>query len=87
MITIQISLCGLLSQAYYDEIVNAVPLDRLQCSCGRFGSLVRHAYYIRKIKITLRTAKEMRYFADLISQRFNNAGNKKTIESEMLRCL
>ena len=51
MITIQISLCGLLSQAYYDEIVNAVPLDRLQCSCGRFGSLVRHAYYIRKIKI------------------------------------
>ena len=42
---------------------------------------------IRKIKITLRTTKEMRYFADLISQRFNNAGNKKTIESEMLRCL
>lgn len=51
MITIRIPSCDFLSQPYYDDVVNAVPLERLQCSCGRFGCLVRHGYYNRKVKM------------------------------------
>ena len=51
MITVQIPSCDSLSQAYYDDVVNAIPLDRLRCSCGQSGHLIRHAYYIRKMKM------------------------------------
>lgn len=51
MITIQIPSCDSLSQTYYDDVVNAVPLDKLRCSCGQSGCLIRHAYYSRKIKM------------------------------------
>ena len=44
MITVQIPSCDSLSQAYYDDVVNAIPLDRLRCSCGQSGHLIRHAY-------------------------------------------
>ena len=51
MITIQIPSCDFLSQSYYDDVVNAIPLDKLRCCCGQSGCLIRHAYYTRKIKI------------------------------------
>lgn len=57
MITLRISECGCLDQNFYDNTVNSVALEKLHCSCGRSGCLVRHAYYIRKIKIKSRVIR------------------------------
>ena len=57
MITIQIPPCDSISQAYYDDVVNAIPLDKLRCCCGQSGGLIRHAYYSRKIKMKSRVIR------------------------------
>ena len=57
MITIQIPPCDFLSQFYYDDVVNAIPLDRLRCCCGQSGCLIRHAYYTRRIKMKSRVIR------------------------------
>ena len=54
MITIQIPSCDFISQAYYDDVVNAISLNKLRCSCGQSGRLSRPAYYTRTIKMKSR---------------------------------
>lgn len=51
MITIQIPSCDFLSQSYYDDVINAISLEKLRCCCGQSGCLNRHAYYARRIKM------------------------------------
>ena len=57
MITLRIPSSDFITQAYYDDVVNAIPLDKLRCSCGQSGCLIRHAYYTRKIKMKSRVIR------------------------------
>lgn len=50
MITLIVEGCNDLNQEIYDKIVEFLPLYQIRCICGQAGSLVRHAYYNRKVK-------------------------------------
>lgn len=49
MITIKCNLCNI-NQRKYDEIINSLDLNRLQCSLCKTHNFVIHSYYYRKLK-------------------------------------
>lgn len=51
MITILTDKIESLSQKNYDKFLESINFSTITCSCGKYGSLTKHAYYSRKIKI------------------------------------
>lgn len=45
-----------ISQASYDACLKKLPLQKMRCSCGKTGSLVRYGSYIRRVKVGGREA-------------------------------
>jgi hypothetical protein len=39
-----------LTQKTYNQFLDTLQFHRLSCSCGRFGCLIKHAYYERRVK-------------------------------------
>lgn len=50
MITVSVNICNPISQDFYDNTLNALPLHMLTCTCGLSGCLSIHGYYYRSIK-------------------------------------
>ena len=46
-----------INQKKYNSFVNELPIHKLTCSCGKSGSLIKHAYYNRKVKTPTRILK------------------------------
>ncbi len=52
MITIFSKKSNSFSQFSYNLIINYLPFHKLQCTCGQNGSLIKHGYYTRCIKVS-----------------------------------
>lgn len=52
MITITTENYNLISQDFYDNIINSLDLNLIPCTCGHSGCLIRHGSYKRNIKLT-----------------------------------
>lgn len=39
------------SQIDYDKMIDDIPFHQLCCSCGAHGTLIKHAYYTRHLKL------------------------------------
>lgn len=39
------------SQIDYDEMIDGIPFHQLCCSCDAHGTLIKHAYYTRHLKL------------------------------------
>lgn len=50
MITISAKKINTLNQNTYNSFIDSLDFNKLLCSCGHFGCLTKHAYYIRSIK-------------------------------------
>ena len=51
MITIFIKKSNSFSQNSYNQIIKHLPFHNLRCTCGQNGTLIKHAYYTRSIKV------------------------------------
>ena len=51
MITILTQNCNLISQSFYDSVINRIPFHQLTCSCGHSACMTIHGYYHRSIKL------------------------------------
>ena len=43
------------SQIDYDKMIDDIPFHQLCCSCGAHGTLIRHAYCTRHLKLVNHT--------------------------------
>lgn len=50
MITIITDKIKTLNQFSYNDFLEDIEMHKLSCSCGLFGSLIKHGYYTRSIK-------------------------------------
>lgn len=50
MITIISEKIKTFNQTSYDFLLDSININQLQCSCGHYGTLTRHAYYKRNFK-------------------------------------
>lgn len=50
MITILLKNCNDFSQDFYDQMVEELPLNQLECTCGKKGCLTRYGHYPRGVK-------------------------------------
>ena len=53
MITIFVQDCNLISQSFYDSVINRIQFHQLTCSCGHSACMTIHGYYHRTIKLPL----------------------------------
>ncbi len=51
MITIATRKSKFFSQISYNKMINDLPFHKLTCTCSQKGSLIKHAYYTRSVKI------------------------------------
>ena len=51
MITILVQDCNLISQSFYDSVINRIQFHQLTCTCGHSACMSIHAYYCRNIKL------------------------------------
>lgn len=51
MITIFNNKSNLFLQNSYNNMIKLLPFHKLSCTCGRKGNLIKHAYYIRSVKV------------------------------------
>lgn len=57
MITLISDFGKSISQRYYDEQIEHLPVERIQCACGHRGCLIRHGHYSRTVKSISGTIK------------------------------
>ncbi|MCD8295320.1 MAG: DUF6431 domain-containing protein, partial [Clostridia bacterium] len=50
MITVFTNECNDFSQEKYNAMVNALPLDEIECTCGCTGCLIKYGHYTRKVR-------------------------------------
>lgn len=51
MITCFVPVDKSFSQIDYDKMIDNIPFHQLRCSCGAHGTLIRHAFYTRHLKL------------------------------------
>ena len=51
MITIFVQDCNLISQSFYDSVINRIQFHQLTCTCGHSACMTIHGYYFRSIKL------------------------------------
>ena len=51
MITILVQNCNLISQSFYDSVINRIQFHQLTCTCGHSACMTIHGYYHRGIKL------------------------------------
>lgn len=51
MITVLVQDCNLISQSFYDSVINTIQFHQLTCSCGHSACMTIHGYYLRSIKL------------------------------------
>lgn len=51
MITILVQDCNLISQSFYDSVINRIQFHQLTCTCGHSACMTIHGYYKRSIKL------------------------------------
>lgn len=51
MITILVQNCNLISQSFYDSVINRIQFHQLTCTCGHSACMTIHGYYLRSIKL------------------------------------
>ena len=53
MITVLVPEFNMVSQDFYDKVINTLPVKDLTCSCGCTGGLIRYGHYHRSVKTSL----------------------------------
>ena len=51
MITILVQDCNLISQSFYDSVINRIQFHQLTCICAHSACMTIHGYYHRSIKL------------------------------------
>ena len=51
MITILVQNCNLISQSFYDSVINRIQFHQLTCTCGHSACMTIHGYYQRSLKL------------------------------------
>ena len=57
MITILVQDCNLISQSFYDSVINRIQFHQLSCTCGHSACMTIHGYYYRSIKLPTGTLR------------------------------
>lgn len=57
MITILVQDCNLISQSFYDSVINRIQFHQLTCTCGHSACMTIHGYYLRSIKLPNGTSR------------------------------
>ncbi len=57
MITILVQNCNLISQSFYDSVINRIQFHQLTCTCGHSACMTIHGYYHRSIKLPDQTSR------------------------------
>ena len=57
MITILVQNCNLISQSFYDSVINRIQFHQLACICGHSACMTIHGYYYRSIKLPTGTLR------------------------------
>lgn len=57
MITIFVQDCNLISQSFYDSVINRIQFHQLTCTCGHSACMTIHGYYLRSIKLPVGTLR------------------------------
>lgn len=57
MITILVQDCNLISQSFYDSVINRIQFHQLTCSCGHSACMTIHGYYQRSVKLPTGTLR------------------------------
>ena len=57
MITILVQKCNLISQSFYDSVINRIQFHQLTCTCGHSACMTIHGYYRRSIKLPTGTLR------------------------------
>ena len=57
MITILVQNCNLISQSFYDSVINRIQFHQLTCTCGHSACMTIHGYYYRSIKLPTGTLR------------------------------
>lgn len=55
MITILVQDCNLISQSFYDSVINRIQFHQLTCTCGHSACMTIHGYYYRSVKLPVGT--------------------------------
>ena len=57
MITILVQDCNLISQSFYDSVINRIQFHQLTCTCGHSACMTIHGYYQRSVKLPTETLR------------------------------
>ena len=57
MITILVQNCNLISQSFYDSVINRIQFHQLTCTCAHSACMTIHGYYHRTIKLPVGTSR------------------------------
>lgn len=51
MITVLFEDCNDFSQNFYNQVIDDLPFNMVECTCGKKGCLIRHGHYCRSVKL------------------------------------
>lgn len=51
MITVLFEDCNDFSQNYYNQVIDDLQLNMVECTCGKKGCLIRYGHYRRSVKL------------------------------------
>lgn len=57
MITIPVQNCNLISQSFYDSVINRIQFHQITCTCGHSACMTIHGYYQRSVKLPAGTSR------------------------------
>ena len=52
MITVNDNKTNTINQISYENLINSSSFHQVTCTCGHKGTLIRHCYYSRKLKLS-----------------------------------
>lgn len=52
MITVNDNKINTINQISYENLINSISFHQVTCTCGHKGTLIRHCYYSRKLKLS-----------------------------------